>query len=151
MSQFFEFAVNHWDLFLALAIIIAMIVWTQFAGRLLGYKDCSPAEAIRLMNHEDALLLDVREEKEYKEGYINGAKWIPLGKLQQQMGELEAHAGKPIVAYCRSGHRSAKACALLVRGGHKGPWNLKGGIMAWQSAGMPVEKESGKKSKSKKG
>ena len=145
MSQFIEFAIKHWDLFAALAIILFMMFSGGLGSRMRGYKEIGPVESVQLLNHQDAVLVDVREDAEYKEGHILDAIHIPLGKLADRMAELEKFRERPIIVGCRSGHRSASACAKLRKSGYETIYNLKGGIMAWQSAGLPVQKPSKKK------
>lgn len=148
MSQFIEFAIRHWDLFVALAIILFMMFSGGLTSRLRGFTEIGPAEAVQLINHDGAALLDVREDKEFQEGHILDAIHIPLGKLAGRLGELDELKSKPLVISCRSGHRSATACAQLRKNGFETVYNLKGGVMAWQSAGLPLQKP-GKKKKRK--
>lgn len=148
MSQYIEFAIRHWDLFVALAIILFMMFSGGLTSRLRGFTEIGPAEAVQLINHDGAALLDVREDKEFQEGHILDAIHIPLGKLSGRLGELEELKTKPLVIGCRSGHRSATACAQLRKNGFETVYNLKGGVMAWQSAGLPLQKP-GKKKKRK--
>jgi rhodanese-related sulfurtransferase len=150
MHQFFEFAVRHWDLFLSLFIIVGLMFGGGLMRRVSGYTETDPAGAVLKINHEDALVLDVREDNEFKEGHILAARHIPLGSLGKRLGELDPHKEKAVVVYCRSGQRSARACSILRRAGFQNVTNLKGGIMAWQNAKLPLEyKSSGKKRKNK--
>jgi rhodanese-related sulfurtransferase len=148
MPQILEFVINHWDLFLSLAIILFMLFSGGLTSRLRGFSQLDAQEAVRLLNHNDAVMLDVREDGEYKDGHIIDAVHIPLGKLEQRMGELEKFREKSVIVSCRSGHRSATACARLRKNGFETVYNLKGGVMAWQSAGLPLQKPTkGKKRK----
>lgn len=148
MAQLLEFVIKHWDLFLALAIILFMMFSGGLGSRLRGYKEVGPLEAVQLMNHDDPLMLDVREDSEYKDGHIINSLHIPLAKLDSRMDELEKFREKPIIVSCRSGHRSSHACARLRKSGFETVYNLKGGVMAWQNAGQPLKKPTkGKKRK----
>lgn len=149
MQQFFEFALRHWDLFVALFIILAMMFGGGVLRRLRGFQETEALNAVQMINHNDALLLDVREDNEFSEGHILNARHIPLGALQKRLGELEQFKAKPILVYCRSGHRSASACGALRKQGYENVTNLKGGIMAWQSAGLPVSKGNERKKRKK--
>ena len=117
-----------------------MLLWSFFGNRLRGVREVNSAAALQLINHKNALVLDVREEKEFNNGHILHAKLIPLGKLTEQMNELERYRDRPLVVVCRSGQRSASACAVLVKQGFEQTYNLEGGILAWQNAGLPLEK-----------
>ncbi len=151
MSQYLEFAINHWDLFAALAIIIAMLMGSTLGSRLRGYSQLEPVDAVRIINHEDAVMLDVREDKEVAEGMIIDSLHIPLGKLGDRLDELANLREKPIIVSCRSGHRSATACARLRKEGFETVYNLKGGVLAWQNAGLPLQKKKRAKGKKRKG
>ena len=150
MSQYLEFAINHWDLFAALAIILAMLMGSTLGSRLRGYTQVEPVNAVRLINHDDAVMLDVREDKEVADGLILDSVHIPLGKLADRMDELANLREKPIIVSCRSGHRSATACARLRKEGFQTVYNLKGGVLAWQNAALPLQKKKRAKSKKKK-
>ena len=149
MNLYIEFVFKHWDLFLALIIIIGMMFSSNVMSYVRGYKNIDSFEAVHKMNHEEALMLDVREDKEVQEGIVLGARHIPLANLKARLAELDAYKEKPVIISCRSGHRSAVACAQLRKQGFASVFNLKGGMLAWQSAGMPVHKEGKDKKKRK--
>lgn len=130
---------NIWTIVIAI-MSGTMLLWSFFGNRLRGIKDVDLVEALQLINHKNALVLDVREESEYKSGHILNTKWIPLGKLSDRTGELERYREQNIVVVCRSGNRSASACAMLVKQGFAQAVNLSGGVMAWQKSNLPLEK-----------
>jgi rhodanese-related sulfurtransferase len=130
---------NIW-LILVTVISGVMLLWSFIGNRIRGIRETDCAAALQLINHKDAVVLDVREANEVKAGRLLNAKHIPLGKLRERIGELERFREKPLVVVCRSGSRSATACALLSREGFTQVYNLSGGIMAWQKAGLPVER-----------
>ncbi|MFA5626343.1 MAG: rhodanese-like domain-containing protein [Thiohalomonadaceae bacterium] len=148
MQQFSEFFINHWDLFLALFATLAMLAYSSFSDRLRGYRNVLPQEAVQLINHQDALLLDVREDSEYSSGHILDSIHIPLGKLRSRFHELAAYKDRAVVIGCRSGHRSGSACAMLRKQGFEKVYNLRGGILAWENANLPVIR-GGKRKKKK--
>jgi rhodanese-related sulfurtransferase len=128
-----------------LAISIAlfsgtMLLWSLFGNRLRGIKEVDPIAALQLINHKNALVLDIRENDEYKSGHVLNAIHIPLGKLKGRTGELLKYQDRPIVVVCRSGNRSATACAILGKQGFAQAHNLAGGVVAWQKANLPLEK-----------
>ena len=86
-------------------------------------------------------LLDVRTEEEWKEGHLQGAKRVDFtaeGFLDKAKATLDPK--KPVLVYCRSGGRSAKATKSLRDAGFTTVHDMAGGITAWQKAGKPVEK-----------
>ena len=117
-----------------------MLFWSAFGNRIRGIKDVDCVAATQLINHKGALVLDVREDNEYKSGHVLNATHIPLGKLGERIGELEKYKEQPIVVVCRSGNRSCSACSLLGKQVFTQAYNLAGGMMAWQKASLPLEK-----------
>jgi rhodanese-related sulfurtransferase len=117
-----------------------MLLWSIFGNRIRGIKEVDVAEALQLINHKNALVLDVREDAEFKAGHLLNAKWIPLGRLNDRIGELERYREQNIVVVCRSGQRSASACAILGKQGFTQAHNLEGGVMGWQKSNLPLEK-----------
>ena len=130
---------NIWTILIALTSG-AMLFWSFFGNRIRGIKEVDHIAATQLINHKNALILDVREQGEYDAGHILNSKLIPVGKLAGRIGELEKYRERPIVVVCRSGQRSASACAYLGKQGFTQAYNLSGGVMAWQKASLPLEK-----------
>jgi GrxC family glutaredoxin len=134
MQQFLEFVVGEWPLFLALIIILALLARSFLSAA----KSVRPAEATRLINHNGAIVVDVRTDKEFQEGHVLNALHIPLGVLQNRLDELQDFKTRTLVMVCRSGARSAQAASILAKQGFEDVYNLSGGMMAWQGASLPV-------------
>mgnify|MGYP000170860748 CR=1 FL=1 len=98
-------------------------------------------EVKRMIDAEDIILLDIREEEKYKEAHIDGAICIPLSELKNQSGLDELDKSKKIVVYGESGEDSAEACSILIQKGFKA-YNMLGGLKAWQQNGFPVSASS---------
>lgn len=122
----------------AVSALVAMILFTEVRRLTRRYKEVSAAQAVQLMNREAAWVLDVREDKEARDGMIPSARRIALSELPDRMGELQKQKG-PVIAYCSNGVQANRACQLLAREGMAPVYNLKGGIAAWREAGMPLE------------
>jgi rhodanese-related sulfurtransferase len=103
-------------------------------------KDVGNLEATQLINGGKAVLLDVREAKEYEGGRLPNAIHIPLSQLGQRAQELAKLTGRPVVVYCDRGMRSRMAAGALSKQGFTDLYSLTGGFRAWKSAGLPVEK-----------
>ncbi len=135
-----DFALQNIWLILLAGLSGFMLLGGGLFGRMSGVKQIGPQEAVMLFNHEDALMLDVRELSEWSDGHIANARHIPLSKLKDRLSELEKYKGKPIIAVCRSGNRSGSACGTLKKAGFENLHNLAGGMQAWEQAGLPREK-----------
>ena len=134
-----QFLHDNWML-VALAVVSgAMLMWSFIGSKISGVEQADTLKATRLFN-DDALVLDVREEKEFASGHIPRAKHIPLGSLSSRIQELDKHRNKPILVTCRSGQRSARACGMLKKAGFETVFNQAGGIIAWERANLPVDK-----------
>ena len=138
MQQFSNFVVNHWQLFLALAILVTLVVREPLMRGAHGYTGVGPVEATGLINHQDAIVLDVREDNEFKEGHILHALHIPVSRMSSRIHELEKYRTRPIIVACLSGSRSGRVCSLLRKQGFESVYNLDGGLLAWQNANLPV-------------
>lgn len=98
-----------------------------------AYTDLSPDQArayLAAHGQDSFTLLDVRQDWEYEELHIPGARHLPLPALAERVAELDRD--KPVLTYCRSGMRSASAAGFLAGQGFSRVLNLKGGITAWQ-------------------
>jgi rhodanese-related sulfurtransferase len=135
-----DFVVQNIWLVLLTAMSGFMLFGGGLMGRLSGIKQVGPQEAVMLFNHQDALVLDVREQSEFKDGHITKARHVPLGQLKSQLASLDKYKDKPVVVVCRTGSRSSHACGILRKAGFGNVHNLAGGIMAWESAGLPKER-----------
>ena len=103
-----------------------------------GYENADVTGFAAQIADSDVVLLDVRTEKEFGEGHLQNALNIDVtedGFIEKAKSVLPAE--KTIAVYCRSGKRSALAAGALTKEGYK-VVNLKGGIIAWKEAGMPV-------------
>lgn len=135
-----QFVINNFFPISVAVMSGMMLLWSLFGNRLRGIQEVDCIAALQLINHKDALVLDVREDKEYQAGHVLNAKLLPLGALKERIAELEKYRDKPIVVMCRSGNRSASACTILGKQGFSQAYNLAGGVMAWQKANLPLEK-----------
>lgn len=141
MDQLTDFILNHWLLFLAAVVLASLLVMSFARTRLLGFKEVKPGEAVQLINHEDAVVLDTRGHDEFAGGHILSAINIPLADLEDRISDLEPMRERPLVVCCRTGQRSARAGSILKRHGFESIYKLAGGLMAWESAGFPLSKE----------
>ena len=134
-----QFIRDNWMLASLALASGSMLAWSFIGNKLSGVDDADTLKATRLYN-DDALVLDVREDKEFAAGHIPKAKHIPLGQLANRIKELEKFKGKPVLVTCRSGQRSARACGMLKKAGFETVYNQAGGIIAWERANLPVTK-----------
>ena len=134
-----QFVRDNLLLFAVAFISGAMLLW-PLIRRGTGGPWASTLEATQMINRQDALGIDVREDAEYAKGHIVGARHIPLAQLEARAKELQKYKSKPVIACCETGNRSSAAIATLRKLGFENVYNLAGGYAGWQQAGLPVEK-----------
>lgn len=137
MHQVFEFVAAHSDLTVAFLVILGGLGWTFIAGGTFG-GGVDPSEATRLINHDDALVLDVRSEDEFKGGHILNAVHIPESSVKDSLSRLEKYRNRPLIVVCRSGQRAQATVSLLRKSGFEKVHTLGGGLSAWEDANLPL-------------
>ena len=126
-------------LFLFAAIVSGiMLLWPLVSGG--GIKEVDARHAVQLINYQDALVLDVRDDSEFASGHLPNAKHVPSEKIEERWGELEKFKQKPIVMIYRGGVHSNSASLFLKKNGFAQVVNLMGGIDSWKRAGLPLVK-----------
>ena len=115
----------------------AMLMRPSLAGA--GGAKVSTSEAVRLINREKGVLIDVCEPAEYAAGHPVGAKNVPFGSLEGAKA-LPSNKALPVILTCASGARSARAATLLRKQGYEKAVSLTGGNRAWVDASLPVER-----------
>jgi rhodanese-related sulfurtransferase len=141
INQLTEFASNHLLLVLALFAIITMLIGTEIQSRISGIRELGPSEAIRMINHDNAVMVDLREDKDYREGHIVNALHLPADPANHP-GKFDHYRDKPIIVYCQRGQRSGAYCGKLRKLGFESVYNLKGGLLAWQKEALPLSKNA---------
>jgi rhodanese-related sulfurtransferase len=117
-----------------------MLFWSFYGNRLRGIQEVDSQGAMTLINRQNALVLDVREQGEYDAGHIINSRLIPTGQLKERIGELEKYREHHIVVVCRSGGRATGATAFLNKQGFAKAQLLVGGVMAWQKSNLPLQR-----------
>ena len=139
IHQLSEFAVNHVLLVSAFVAILAMLAGTELRHRFGRIREVAPFEATLLINHENAVLVDMRNDKDYRDGHIVNAVHVSAEK-NDAIGKLDKYRDRPLIVCCRSGNQSLRLCSELSKKGFASVYNLKGGLHAWQQAGLPLSK-----------
>jgi rhodanese-related sulfurtransferase len=138
MDQLPEFVFHHPFLWAALGVVVIAFIaneaWRHFAGS----APIPSAEAIRLINNEDAVVVDTRSANDYKKSHIVNAKHIPATSVVERAKEISRDPDKPVILYCGTGHSAQQAATKLRGHGFNRVFALKGGINAWQADGMPL-------------
>lgn len=147
MSQYLEFIGNHPFLIASAAALIGIIIVYEVKQATRGYQDLEPPDATRLVNNEDATMVDVRPATDFEKARVLNAINIPEAEITDRIKEIEKRAARPVIVYCANGISSGRAASRLVGAGIARVYNLKGGLAAWETAGLPVMRgrQGGKK------
>lgn len=132
-----DFFIQNWFL-VAMAVGSGLLLlWPTLSGKTTGV---GAAEAVRLMNREKAVLIDVSEAEEYAKGHIAGSKNIPVGQIAADAKGLPSNKALPVVVVCPTGARAGRAAAALKKLGYENTVVLQGGLAAWREANLPTAK-----------
>ena len=119
-----------------------MLFWQTFGGGAAGGAGkVSASEAVRLINREKAVLVDVGEPAEFAAGHAVGSRNLPMGSLDSAKG-LPGNKSLPVVLVCPTGMRASRAAGQLRKQGYERVLVLAGGMKAWREASLPVEKSA---------
>jgi len=146
MERFLEFAGNHTVLVFALVTSFFLAIFTELRRKTSGMLAVAPTDAVKLINN-DAVVIDLRSADAYARGHIVNARNVPFDELAGHLDKLGKYKDRPVVAVCDAGITSTKAVSSLRSSGFDSVYNLKGGMAAWDQAGLPVV--TGKKTRSK--
>lgn len=135
MDLFIEFVGVRWYLF-ALAIGLLFLLMNHERRR--GGPNVSPAQLTALINQHDAVVIDLRETAEFRQGHIVESISVPMPKLAERIAGLEPHRDKPVVLVCKHGHSTADAAKTLRQHGFTRVFKLGGGITEWQNQQLPL-------------
>ena len=100
--------------------------------------------AVQLINREKAVVIDVCETEEFAQGHVGGAKNIPLNALEGKLSSTVKNKALPLILVCETGARSARAVAIAKKLGYENTQAMSGGLKAWRTANLPLEKTSEK-------
>ncbi|MFT4257317.1 MAG: rhodanese-like domain-containing protein [Pseudoxanthomonas sp.] len=139
-QTFKAFVASSPILWLALAALTVALVFTEIKRLLRGYKSLAPAELTRLINREDALVIDLSAIVDFEKGHIAGSRNAQSGQFGPEHKLAAAARSRPLVLVCRDGNASAGAAAKLKKAGFEQVNWLEGGIAAWRQAELPLVK-----------
>lgn len=137
MNQLIEFSINHWEMVAVFFAILATLLFVEGKG---GAQAVTPSTATTMINNDNAVIIDIRPEKEFKTGHITGAKNLPATKMKEQISSLESYKDTPIILTCKSGINSGASAKELKKAGFNKVFKLQGGIAEWQSSNLPLVK-----------
>lgn len=137
MALFIEFLSQQWMLASGLAVCLLLLF--QHESRK-GGVSISPQQLINRVNHEGAVVVDLRDAAEYRQGHIVDAINIPHARLAESSTQLESYKDKSVILVCKMGQHAGMAGKTLAAKGFAQVSRLGGGMAEWQNSQLPLVK-----------
>ena len=140
MQDIYTFIQHHWTLGISLAVILCLLIVVELVRLKRGVFQVTPFILTQMINHKNALVVDLRPADDFAKGHIIGALSLPASEFKQNFKKLEKMKARALVLVCTKGLESPKIAAeLKAKGFHVHV--LRGGISGWISADMPLTKQ----------
>jgi rhodanese-related sulfurtransferase len=136
-----NFFIDNWPLVLLALTSGGMLVWPLVKGAADANGAVSTSEAVRQINREKAVLIDVSDATEFAAGHANGARNVPLAQLDGHK-LLPTNKTLPVLVLCPNGSRATRAAAQLRKAGFEKAIAVAGGTAGWRGAQLPIEKSA---------
>lgn len=133
-----KFVFDNWMLISVALVSAGMLLWPMLKGASGG--SLTAQGAVQLINRERAVVIDVCESNEFAAGHVAGSKNIPLSQLEATLPATVKNKALPVILVCQSGMRANRAVAIAKKLGYEQAQSLAGGLGAWRTANLPVEK-----------
>lgn len=140
MQKYFDFFIHHWLLTTLMLLIIVAIAVVNVLERMINAAKVSSDEAVRLINRENALVIDIRNREAFKERHIINSINIPFQANEEFWGKFNQYKTRPIILVCQHGVSVTAVANKLLKNGFAKVVVLNKGIAGWLEANLPTEK-----------
>lgn len=138
MAQLGEFISNHLILVVLFLVALGLLIRNLMGDFGKGGKAIDSHEATRLINRENAVILDIRGQAEFNKGHIINAVNIPTSELETRVSELQKYQDRPVIICCQTGMTASPAITILNKSGLSRVLRLRGGIDSWKQEHLPL-------------
>lgn len=139
MQEIMQFVGRHPVLSIAWIGLLAAVIFTTLKGLTSKVKVITRGEATRLINKEDAVVVDLRQRDDFRKGHIASAiNLLPAEIKANNLGELEKHKDKPIIVVDGSGMQAQEPASALNKAGFERVFVLKDGVAGWSGENLPL-------------
>lgn len=139
MQDIMQFVGRHTVLCIAWIALLAVVLYTTFKGLTSKVKVITRGEVTRLINKEDAIVVDLRQRDDFRKGHIAGSVNVLPNEIKaNNVGELEKHKTQPIIVVDGSGMQAQEPAAQLLKAGFEKVFVLKEGIAGWSGENLPL-------------
>ncbi len=135
MGRIVEFATSHFILVSGFIVLWVLFFITESRR---GGQMLSPQQATNMVNRQNAIILDIRNEDDFRKGHIAGSVNIPYARLSDRVNELERYKDAPLIIVCNMGNHASAAGRLLKSQSFTQLARIRGGIQAWRAESLPV-------------
>lgn len=140
MSQLVEFIGNHPFMVTLFLVVLFLFLNTLYKEKSKAFQNVNVDQLTRLVNQQNAQVLDVRPKEAFDQGHIVNAINMSLEDITSGKAKIDKLKKKPVIVYCQIGKSSASASQKLTDAGLEQVFNLQGGINAWISEKLPLSK-----------
>ena len=138
MSQLVEFVGNHPFWVLLFLTVFFLFLNALYKEKSQAFQNVNVDQLTRLVNQQNAQLIDVRPKEAFDQGHIVNAINMPLSDISEGKAKIDKLKKKPVVVYCQIGKRAQADCQQLTQTGIENVFNLQGGINSWISDKLPL-------------
>ncbi|NMP29447.1 rhodanese-like domain-containing protein [Rahnella sp. SAP-1] len=139
MQDIMPFISAHPVLSLAWVALLIAVIFTTVKARFSKVKEITRGEATRLINKEDAVVVDVRAREEFRKGHISTSVNLLTADIKSNnLAEVAKHKAQPVIVVCANGQTSRAAAEGLVTAGFERVYTLKEGIAGWSGENLPL-------------
>ncbi len=133
-----HFLLNHWFLSSLFILLLIMVFVEEARSKGLGSSGVTPQKLTQLINRDNAIVVDIRENNAFKDGHILGAINLPQASMDQNLNKINKHKSQTLVVVDGSGQKAMATALKLKKAGFEKVQVLTGGLNAWKSAGLPT-------------
>lgn len=141
IDQYITFLLKHWPLTLLFILTAAAIALHEWLIRTLGIKSLSPQEVVQLINKQNGIIVDIRDQKSFNQEHIIHAINILSSNLEEELKNILHHQNKPIIVVGDSEQSTNEIAIKISKSGFQSVQTMAGGLKAWQASGLPLEKD----------
>ena len=137
MSDYLTFAMAHPAMVGSFFTLLVLLIILEMKR---GGAALEAQQAVRMMNHDQAIVLDVRKTADFRSGHIAGARNLPYAQLKERLHTLDNLKDRPLIVACATGSTARSVAEQLKAQGFQA-YRLGGGMMEWQAQSLPVNKK----------
>ncbi len=142
MQEYITFFSNHALLSIVWVILLGMLIYSFGRHFLSSVKEVSSQQLSLVVNKQDGVVVDVRGQEKFGKGHIPGALNAPMSQVKEKnFSHIEKFKDNPIILVCEDGQESRNAGRIMQQQGFSKVSTLKGGLVEWRAASMPLTKK----------